>query len=280
MEEPHFCRFWQAAQFVSRAPGLSPCRPQARYCVDFEIPGSLMLHTRSVLRHTPGVLVVIGALMSPVMARAAPPDPGAACMRALARDAALQPLAAGTPLAIGLPRPVAMPLALLANTHLASPDDKPLVAAWSAKQQHCFELGAQFRAQNLTPESQTILADQQRELQALMGQLYLGELSYGEFNRERQRVYDKYAQQASGSAQKMFDQRNAQTQAAQQALLDSQRAQAGGSDEGDADAGTRRLSGAWGLGHDLAGMPGLPGQLPSLPGLPVVPAAPAQAARQ
>jgi hypothetical protein len=188
-------------------------------------------------------------------ARVTPPDPSAACVRALAQDPELQPLAPKTPLAFPVPRQGALPPAMLVDTRKVSDDDKPLVSAWTAKLAHCFALGRAFRAQMLTPESQAILNSQQSELEGLLTKLYAGELSYGDFNRGRQETYDKHAQQASGAAQKMFDERAAQAQAAQQATLDSQ--QRGFGDSTTDDSGLP--GGGLGLSRGAYPVPRLPG---------------------
>jgi hypothetical protein len=165
-------------------------------------------------------------------AHAVPPDPGAACVRALDADPELQPLAQKTPLAFPSPRRRTLTLAMQSDPRKVD-DDKPLVSAWTKALQHCFELGHDFRSQVLTPESQAILQSQQDDLEDLLAKLYAGELSYGDFNRARQDIYNKHAEQASSTARKMLDDRAAQALAAQQATLDAQRHLGDSSNTGD-----------------------------------------------
>ncbi|WP_158904530.1 hypothetical protein [Burkholderia sp. L27(2015)] len=172
------------------------------------------------LRRVASLLCLLAVV---TQAHAVPPDPGAACVRALDADPELQPLAQKTPLAFPSPRRRTLTLAMQSDPRKVDDDDKPLVSAWTQALQHCFELGRDFRAHVLTPESQAILQSQQNDLEDLLGKLYAGELSYGDFNRARQDIYDKHAEQASSTAQKMLDDRAAQALAAQQATLDAQR---------------------------------------------------------
>lgn len=157
-------------------------------------------------------------------------DPTSACMAGLAQDPALQPLAQKTPLA----SLKALKLPMLADNSKPDGGDKLLLAQWSEALKHCYTVGQGFREKNVTPASVAILDAQQHAVEALVVRLYAGEMSYGEFNRGRQDIYDQFARQASASAQKMFDTRTAQAQAAQQAALEAQRQAA---DNGNAEDG-------------------------------------------
>lgn len=164
-------------------------------------------------------LRVFGVILLLVMQSAWAQDPTSACMAGLAGDDALLALAQKTPLASI--KNVTLPM--LADTSKPDAADKVQLDEWGRKLKACYALGQDFRERTVTAESTAILDAQQHALIALLARLYAGELSYGEFNRERQESYDQFARQASESAKKMFDARTAQAQTAQQAALDAQR---------------------------------------------------------
>jgi len=142
-------------------------------------------------------------------------------------------------------------LKMLADTSMPAAADLPLLAQWNEQLKQCYSAGETYREHTVTPESKAILDAQQHANQALIAQFYAGQMSYGDFNRARQALYDQFAEQASASARKMFDARAAQAQTAQQAALDAQRRIAGDSDDG-ADAGASgELGGPGQLGRQM-----------------------------
>jgi len=180
--------------------------------------------------------VILLLAMPPTWAQ----DPTSACMAQLAGDASLHVLAQKT--ALGSVKNLTLPM--LADTSKANAEDKPLLDEWSAKLKQCYAQGQAFRDHTVTAESKAILDAQQHALEALLAQLYAGELTYGEFNRGRQESYTQFAAQASVSAQKMFSARAAQALTAQQAALDAQRqandSQAGTEAGGEANSAGRQ----------------------------------------
>jgi hypothetical protein len=74
---------------------------------------------------------------------------------------------------------------MLASTAKADEEDKKAISAWGQARQSCVAEGRAFRAQNAPPGWVPAFEAGQTEFLGLMARLYAGELTYGEFNRQR-----------------------------------------------------------------------------------------------
>lgn len=147
-------------------------------------------------------------------------DPSMACFNNMAtneRLAILRPK-----IAIDL-KPEDLPLPMLADTSRPTAAEKEAISAWTATRRACMEIGEPFRAQYAPPEWSAMLRNNTTRLNSLAARLFGGEITYGEFNRQRAEnagvTQATIAQQQQRERDANAAQEQANQQAAGQALI-------------------------------------------------------------
>lgn len=76
----------------------------------------------------------------------------------------------------------------LANKDLASDVEKGLIASWASDRAACVDAGREFRSAYAPPGYSMVFQHQQAALIRLAARLYAAEISFGQFNQERQKI--------------------------------------------------------------------------------------------
>lgn len=126
-------------------------------------------------------------------------DPSRACFDALAYDKRFVPLR--DRIAINLP--ASQPtIQMLADKSSPTPDEKLALGEWAAARDGCLAQGAAFRAAYAPPTYTTWMSSNVTTVKLLVARLYAGEISYGEFNRQRAEASESSKAYAAGMAQR------------------------------------------------------------------------------
>lgn len=126
-------------------------------------------------------------------------DPSRACFDALAYDKRFVPLR--EKIAINLPahQPT---IEMLADKSGPTSDEKQLLGEWAAARDGCLSQGAGFRAAYAPPTYAAWMSNNVTTVKMLVARLYVGEISYGEFNRLRAEASEASRTYAAGMAQR------------------------------------------------------------------------------
>ncbi len=126
------------------------------------------------------------ALLAPVStAQLFNDDPTSQCMRTVNTDPRLALLTAKLG---SLKEAGEATVPMLANTALPSPEEKTALEYWGSERQRCLGLGKVYRA-NIFPASLVATFEAgQKNLIFLTARLYAGEITYGQFNTQRQEL--------------------------------------------------------------------------------------------
>ena len=147
-------------------------------------------------------------------------DPSIGCMAEIGVDKRFVPLR--EKIAINL-RPEKATLEMMSDPTTPTGDEKKLLGVWKIARDTCLDRGASFRAQYAPPEYRSNIAIGTAAVDALTARLYAGEITYGQFNRER--ASNAVQGQARGAA---LEQREREANAAAAAQEEDRRRQAAG----------------------------------------------------
>lgn len=102
-------------------------------------------------------------------------------------------------------RPENASLEMLSNKAYPTPEERQVLSDWKEARDACSALGASFRAQYAPLDFQANLNTNLIRVNALIAQLYGGEMTYGEFNRARAENAGRSAQAIAAVAQRERD---------------------------------------------------------------------------
>lgn len=120
---------------------------------------------------------------------------------------------------------------MMASKERPTEDEKSALSNWGLARQACVDQGRSFRAANAPPAWTAAFTSSQNQLLQAIAALYSGELTYGQFISERQRISDTAARQlqeasdadvARNNQQRQMEQ--ARSDAALQMFLQNQQA--------------------------------------------------------
>jgi hypothetical protein len=112
-------------------------------------------------------------------------DPTSQCMRTVNTDPRLALLTAKVG---SLKEAGEATVPMLANTALPSPEEKTALEYWGSERQRCLGLGKVYRAYVFPASLVATFETGQKNLIFLTTRLYAGEITYGQFNTQRQEL--------------------------------------------------------------------------------------------
>lgn len=114
-------------------------------------------------------------------------DPSIACMQQVDALPALAPLKAK----LGSLSGASLDLDVMSDKSKPTPEETALVKQWHSARLACMGEAERFRATKTIPGYAALVSSHTKSYAHLIGKLYQGELSYGEFAGERSRLYDE-----------------------------------------------------------------------------------------
>lgn len=105
---------------------------------------------------------------------------------------------------------------MLASNDKATNDEKAVLSLWAKSRQECAEMGRLYRERNAPPGWQTAFDAQQNTIIQAIASLYSGNITYGQFVAERQRIASASIAQLESIDNRDTTARAARAQEAQQ----------------------------------------------------------------
>lgn len=168
-----------------------------------------------------GACIILAGCVATMPQQAARPtaadDPSNKCFQALGSDQRFAPL---TPHLGDISKVDQASIEMLASTAKPTEQEKKALSVWGVARQTCADMGRSFRAEYAPPGWATAFDAQQNALIRTIASLYAGNITYGQFIAERQRL--------ASSTRARLDEVNGQDRAArtQQAQQEAARADA------------------------------------------------------
>lgn len=116
---------------------------------------------------------------------AASDDPSNACFNGLASDSRLRVL---VPRIGAINRADQASIDMMASKESPSEQERLALKIWTVARQTCVEMGADFRKAYAPPQYQGIIEAYNAPLMMAIAKLYAGDINYGQFIAERQRL--------------------------------------------------------------------------------------------
>ena len=112
-------------------------------------------------------------------------DPSNSCFRGMDIDPRFKPLVAklGT-----ISRADQASIEMMASTDKPTPEEKTALSIWGASRQECTAMGRSFRSVNAPNGWASAYESQQSAVLQAIARLYSGDITYGQFIIERQRI--------------------------------------------------------------------------------------------
>lgn len=123
-------------------------------------------------------------------------DPSIACMARVEAMPELAALRAKVGSLVG----ASQDLDVMADTSTATQTEKPLIKQWHSTRMACIGEGEGFRASKTIPGFAGLVSSHTSSMNRLIGQLYQGQISYGEFASQRAQTYETL----NSSANKLY----------------------------------------------------------------------------
>ncbi len=147
-------------------------------------------------------------------------DPSMGCFAEIAYDKRFVPLREKIAINLRAEKPT---LEMMSDPSTPTPEEKALLGVWKIARDTCMDRGASFRAQYAPPEYRSNLSMGAAAVDVLTARLYSGEITYGQFNRDR--AANAVQGQARGAA---IEQREREANAVAAAQEEDRRRQAVG----------------------------------------------------
>jgi hypothetical protein len=127
----------------------------------------------------------------PTVAQLLDNDPTAQCLDTLNRDPRLSRL---QPKVGSLRSAGEASLPMLSSSEMPSAEEKTALEWWGNERQRCLGLGSAYRVANMPAPLVASFETGQRDLVMLTARLYSGQLTYGQFNVQRQELASAHRQ--------------------------------------------------------------------------------------
>ncbi len=145
--------------------------------------------------------------------QAAITDPSTACFAGLASDTRFQPL---IPHIGAIDKADQASIDMLTSKAMPTEPERVALKVWAVARNTCMDMGAETRKVHQPPHFQGLMESYNTALVLGIARLYAGEINYGQFVTERQRLASE-ASRAWAVARTNFNAERRQAQAAQQA---------------------------------------------------------------
>ena len=166
-------------------------------------------------------IILICAFSSCAVAAETQLDPSADCFSKLATESRFAPISGKMTLR-AIPKST---FAMLADESFPTELERKLIADWATAVEECGPVGESYRQSNYPSQLIALVNNTKNIFLENVINLYNRKISYGQFNRRRQSIFDETRARATEIVQRLRAQQQAQQQAQEQRRQEQRRAE-------------------------------------------------------